>query len=173
MIETPRLVLRPWRDADREPFWEMACDTEVMRYLMKLDRAASDARIDDMIAMQGEHGHCFWAVERRQDGRFLGFCGVVVPHEPIWEHEIGWRLSRDAWGKGYAREAAQASLDWAWDHIDAASVMAITNIENTRSWGLMERLGMTRYPEEDFDHPAVPEGDPLRPHILYRIHRPQ
>jgi RimJ/RimL family protein N-acetyltransferase len=173
MIETPRLVLRPWRDGDREPFWEMACDAEVMRYLMKLDRVASDARIDDMIVMQDEHGHCFWAVERREDGRFLGFCGVVVPREPIWEYEIGWRLSRDAWGQGYAREAAQASLDWSWDHIDAPSIMAITNIENTRSWGLMERLGMTRYPEEDFDHPAVPEGDPLRPHILYRIHRPQ
>ena len=174
MIETERLIVRPWRDADREPFFAMACDPEVMRYLLPLNtRAESDERIDSLMAMQAEHGHCFWAVERREDARFLGFCGVVIPREPIWEHEIGWRLARNAWGQGYAYEAAQASLDWAWKHIETPSIMAITNIENTRSWGLMERQGMRRFPDEDFEHPSVPVGDPLRPHILYRIHRPQ
>jgi len=74
-------------------------------------------------------------------------------------------------GQGYAREAAVASLAWAWANLPVPAIMAITNLANTRSWGLMERLGMTRYPDEDFDHPEVPEGDPLRLHILYCIHR--
>jgi RimJ/RimL family protein N-acetyltransferase len=127
-------------------------------------------------ALQTKLGYCFWAVERKADGLFLGFCGLKPGPDgtPIeGQVEIGWRLRVDAWGKGYAREAAQASLAWAWANLDTPKVAAITNIKNTRSWGLMERLGMRRYPEEDFDHPAVPEGDPLRPHILYRIHRPQ
>lgn len=173
MIETERLVLRPWREADREPFWGLGRDPEVMRYLRKLDRAQSDASIDRQMAVQAEHGYCFWPVVRRADGRFLGFCGLMPPRDPLTETEIGWRLARDAWGQGYAREAAEASLAWAWRELDVASVVAITVQDNTRSWGLMERLGMTRNPDDDFDHPALAEGDPLRRHILYRIQRPQ
>jgi RimJ/RimL family protein N-acetyltransferase len=87
--------------------------------------------------------------------------------------EIGWRLRADCWGKGYAREAAQASLDWAWANLDREAVAAITVTDNRRSWGLMERLGMRRDPLEDFDHPDLAESDPLRRHIVYRIRRPQ
>lgn len=171
-IETVRLIVRPWRDADREPFWQMALDPDVMRYLPPMTRAESEAAVDRMMALQADCGHCFWALERKDDGLFLGFCGILPPRPPVNETEIGWRLARHAWGHGYAREAAEASLAWGWANLQVPAIMAITNSANERSWGLMERLGMTRQPDEDFDHPALAKGDPLRPHILYRIHRP-
>ncbi|OYU36605.1 GNAT family N-acetyltransferase [Novosphingobium sp. PASSN1] len=173
MIETERLILRPWHDADREPFWAMACDPRVMAYLPPLTRAEADASVDRMISIERAHGHVFWALERKAEGDFIGFCGILPPRSPIFEHEIGWRLAHHAWGLGLAREAAEASLDWAWANLPVPAIMAITNLANLRSWGLMERLGMACCPEEDFDHPDLAEGDPLRPHILYRIHRPQ
>ena len=173
MIETERLILRPWRKADREPFWAMACDPLVMAHLPPLTRAESDAAVDRMIATEREHGHVFWALDRKVEGDFIGFCGVLPPRAPIFEYEIGWRLAYHAWGLGLAREAAEASLSWAWQNLPVPTIMAITNFANTRSWGLMERLGMARYPAEDFDHPDLADDDPLKPHILYRIHRPE
>ena len=173
MIETERLILRPWRIADREPFWAMACDPLVMAHLPPLTRAESDAAVDRMIATEREHGHVFWALDRKVEGDFIGFCGVLPPRAPIFEYEIGWRLAHHAWGLGLAREAAEASLSWAWHNLPVPTIMAITNLSNTRSWGLMERLGMVRYPAEDFDHPDLADDDPLKPHILYRIHRPE
>ena len=135
--------------------------------------ADAQAAHDRMAGFQTEHGYCFWAVERRADARFIGFCGLK-PGKYTWpdEPEIGWRLARDAWGQGYAREAAAASLAWAWANLDAPTVAAITVPANTRSWGLMERLGMTRDPAGDFDHPDVTVGSPLRRHLTYRIARP-
>jgi RimJ/RimL family protein N-acetyltransferase len=175
MIETERLILRGWRDADRAPFHAMGNDPEVMRYLgPPMTREASDAAVDRQNALLGEVGHCFWAIERRSDGTFLGFCGLKPGPEgtPIAKQiEIGWRLRSDAWGQGYAREAAQASLNWSWANLDAQEIAAITVLANTRSWGLMERLGMRRDIAADFDHPALPEGNPLRRHITYRIAR--
>ena len=172
MIETERLIQRPWRDEDREPFWAMACDPRVMAHLPLLSRTESDAVVDRLIAIEREHGHTFWVLERKAEADFVGFCGIMPPRAPLFEHEIGWRLAHHAWGQGYAREAAQASLAWAWANLSTPTVMAITTLANTRSWGLMERLGMVRHPDEDFDHPDLAEGDPLRPHILYRIQRP-
>lgn len=172
MIETTRLRLRAWPDADCEPFWAMGRDAEVMRYLPKMSREQSDAAARRMIVIEAEIGHVFWVLERKVERDFIGFCGILPPSSPIYEHEIGWRLARHAWGLGYAREAAEASLTWAWANLEVPAIMAITNLANTHSWGLMERLGMKRQPLEDFDHPDVPEGDPLRPHILYRMHRP-
>jgi RimJ/RimL family protein N-acetyltransferase len=177
VIETERLLLRPWRDVDLEPFHTLCTDRRVMRYLgPPQSRGLVAAAIARQRKFQADLGYCFWPVERKSDGSFLGFCGVKPGAEdtPIRGCiEIGWRLRADCWGHSYAREAAQASLDWAWANIDTTQVVAITNIGNTRSWGLMERLGMRRDPEGDFDHPAVPLGDPLRPHILYRIRRPR
>jgi RimJ/RimL family protein N-acetyltransferase len=175
VIATERLILRGWRDADREPFHAMGNDPEVMRYLgPPMSREASDGAIDRQNALQEALGHCFWAIERREDGAFLGFCGLKPGLEstPIADDiEIGWRLRRDAWGQGYAREAAQASLAWAWANLDVRRVIAITVPPNARSWGLMERLGMTRDPAGDFDHPAVAMGNPLRRHLTYRLAR--
>jgi RimJ/RimL family protein N-acetyltransferase len=172
MIETERLLLRAWRDEDRDRFWAMEQDFEMMRYLKKLTREESEAGIDRQVAHQAEHGHCFWAVERKSDLRAIGKCGIIPPRAPTFEYELGWRFESACWGQGYAREAAQATLDWAWANIDTQAVVAITNPVNTRSWGLMLRLGMTHNPAEDFDHPEVPEGDPLRRCVLYRINRP-
>lgn len=176
MIETERLIVRPWRDSDRAPFAAMGQDPEVMRFLgPPQTRVESDAVIDRMIAMQAALGYCFWALERRTDAAFLGFCGlkpgpVDTPLEG--EVEIGWRLAHVHWGQGYAREAAQASLDWAWANLTINSVWSMTVPANTASWGLMERLGMSRLVDRDFDHPAVPDGSPLKRHIVYRIDRP-
>ena len=176
MIETERLILRGWRDGDIEPFHTMCNDPEVMRYLgPPMSREVAEESAARQNGFLDSHGYCFWAVERKADGAFLGFCGLKPgpAGTPIADQvEIGWRLARDAWGKGYAREAAEASIAWGWANTDAPEIAAMTNIENVRSWGLMERLGMTRDPAGDFDHPAVAEGDPLRPHILYRIKRP-
>jgi RimJ/RimL family protein N-acetyltransferase len=173
MIGTERLVLRGWTDADREPFHAMSRDAEVMAHLGPLfTRAESDAAIDRQIASQARLGHCFWAIERRDDGAFLGFCGLKAGAEgtPIeGEVEIGWRLARPYWGSGYAREAAEASLAWGWAHLDVASIAAITVPANTRSWGLMERLRMIRVPGDDFIHPKAPSH--LATHITYRIAR--
>jgi RimJ/RimL family protein N-acetyltransferase len=172
MIETERLRLRPWREADREPFFALNSDPAVMEYLPKGTRADSDAAVDRMMATQAAHGHCFWAVERKDDGAFLGFCGPMPAREPLNEVELGWRLSRNAWGKGYASEGARASLAWCWDNLDTPTVMAITVPANVRSRAVMERIGMRYVEGADFDHPAVPEGDPLRRHVLYRAWRP-
>lgn len=176
MIETARLILRRWCDADTGPFYEMGQDAEVMRHLGPLmARAEAAAIVARVNAQIDADGHGFWAVERRADGAFLGFCGIQrgPAGTPIADlPEIGWRLARTAWGQGYAREAAQASLDWFWANTGARRVFAITTPGNTRSWGLMLRIGMARVADGDFDHPAVPLGDPLRPHITYAIARP-
>ena len=177
MIETERLTLRNWRAEDHAPFKALCNSPEVMACLGGI---ASDEQIDAGIARiqacAEANGFCFWAMERRADSAFLGFCGLKIALEPglpvEGEIEIGWRLRQDAWGQGYAREAAEASIAWGWANTDAPGIAAMTNIENVRSWGLMERLGMVRDHASDFDHPAVPVGDPLRPHIVYRIGRP-
>ena len=174
MIETPRLILRGWRERDIAPFHAMGQDPEVMRYLGPLFTADA-ARVvhDRLVACQAEHGYCFWAVERRGDGAFLGSCGIEPGYGFLaGETEIAWRFARSAWGQGYAREAAEASLAWGWANLDVSRITAITLPANTRSWGLMERIGMARVTDGDFDHPNLAPGDPLRRHILYRIDRP-
>lgn len=175
MIDTDRLTLRPWRDADREPFHAMCQDPEVMQHLgPPLGRTECDAAVDRMMALQSGRGHCFWAVERKSDFAFLGFCGLKIATDegPVCgDVEIGWRLRRDAWGKGYAREAARASLDWGFANLPVGRIVAMTVDANRRSWNLMEWLGMSRRPDLDFAHPRLPEGHPLRPHIVYVIDR--
>ena len=176
MIETERLVLRSWELRDREPFAALGRDPEVMATLGPvLSREESDALIERLAGVEAQHGHTFWAAERRADGALIGFCGLVRgrPGTPIeGEPEIGWRLARAAWGRGYAREAAEACLSWAWANLPDGAVAAITAAVNGRSWGLMERLGMARDPAGNFDHPMVPDGSPLKAHVTYRIARP-
>lgn len=172
MIETDRLLLRRWRDADAVPFHAMGQDAEVMRYLgppMSMEECRAAIRRQNTMA--DVEGSCFWAMERRADGAFLGFCGIKPGPEgtPIaGRPEIGWRLARHAWGQGLAREAASACLNDAWRR-NVRQVWAITVAANTRSWGLMIRLGMGRVDNGDFDHPALPDGHPLRRHLCYTI----
>lgn len=174
-LETDRLILRDWRDQDRAPFHVMSSDPRVMATLGPLmSREESDALIDRVQARQFEHGHTFWAMERKEDGAFLGWCGIVIAIDglPItgWP-EAGWRLAHHAWGQGYAREAAEASIDWAFGERGYDRVWAITSTNNLASWGLMERLGMARHHDMDFDHPNVANDSPLKKHITYSLGR--
>ena len=177
MIETERLILREWRDEDRDAFLAMGESSAVMEHLGGRSTPEQvDAGIARIRACQAANGFCFWAMERRDDGAFLGFCGLKLAPDkgtPIeGEVEIGWRLREDAWGQGYAREAAAAALAWAWANTDAPRVVSLTVPANMRSWGLMERLGMTRRPDLDFGHPLFAEDHPLHWHIVYVAERP-
>jgi RimJ/RimL family protein N-acetyltransferase len=176
MIETERLVLRGWEPLDLEGFAAMNADSEVMAFIGPLaSRDDAETVLLRQQRLQAELGYCFWAIERRDDGVFLGFCGLKPGAEgtPIaGELEAGWRLRRDAWGRGYAREAATASLAWGWANTGVNQIVAITVHGNTRSWGLMERLGMARVAGGEFDHPNVPDGSPLKRHVTYAIARP-
>jgi RimJ/RimL family protein N-acetyltransferase len=172
-IRTPRLLVREWRDEDAEPFAAMSFDPAVMKYLLPFpDRAASDAWIMQMRAHRESHDFCQWAVVVPGEPGLVGAVGLNwVTRQTAFTPavEIGWRLARSFWGQGYALEAARAVLDDGFGRINLNEIVAYTVPANRRSWGLMERLGMSRDPNEDFDHPAVPEGHRLRRHVLYRI----
>jgi ribosomal-protein-alanine N-acetyltransferase len=175
MIRTGRLILRDWRDDDLAPFAALNADPEVMRYFpATLTRAESDAaaaRNRDGIA---RHGYGFWAVEVPGVTPFAGMVGLSVPRfeAPFTPCvEIGWRLARAHWGRGYATEAARAALGHAFGPLGLGEVVAFTVPANVPSRAVMTRLGMTRTPADDFDHPLLPEGHPLRRHVLYRIAR--
>ena len=175
MIETARLIIRPWRDDDRVPFAAMGADADVMQHLGPImDRADSDAVVDRLIAIQAVIGHTFWAVERRDTGAFIGFCGLKMAPLGIAGlsgfPEIGWRLARHAWEQGFASEAAKASLDWGWAQ-GFARIISMTVPANTRSQAVMQRIGLQRRPDLDFDHPLLAPGNPLRPHIATEICR--
>ncbi|GGI84929.1 N-acetyltransferase [Polymorphobacter multimanifer] len=177
MIETERLILRNWRESDRSEAHAMGRDPAVMEYLGPLQSwADTDAMIARLQGIAGKHGHSFWAMESRDDQQFLGFCGLKIAPEDIpgIENaiEIGWRLRRSKWGQGYAREAAQATLEWGWSNLAVDRIIAITTPGNHRSQALMLRLGMVYRPDLDFDHPKLAIGDPLRPHVTYEIFRP-
>lgn len=173
-LETDRLVLRAWRDEDIAPFHRICSDSEVMATLgPPLSRDETAALVARMQGLQGEFGHCFWALERRADARLIGWCGVIrgsvgpVEGKP----EIGWRLARDTWGQGFASEAARASIAWAFANLADGAVWAITSVGNVRSRAVMERLGMQYRADLNFDHPRVPHGDPLVPHVTYMLGR--
>jgi RimJ/RimL family protein N-acetyltransferase len=175
MIETERLTLRPWREADVPEFVRVTNTPAVMTYLGGVQEPETfQGSFQRAQACQTQNGFCFWIIERSSDKALLGFCGLKIGNVgPITgETEIGWRLREDAWGHGYACEAAAASLDWAWRNLSCARIVAVTAEGNTRSWGLMERLGMRRTPELDFEHPDFPLGHLVRRHIAYTIARP-
>jgi len=174
-IQTERLTLRSFAEADRAPFAAMNADPEVMRHFREpLDRATSDGLIDRIIDAWEVDNLGLWAVERRLDGAFLGFVGLSVP--TFEAHftpavEVGWRLARDAWGHGYATEAARAALAHGFETLGLEEIVSFTTVDNLRSRRVMERLGMTRDPADDFDHPGLPAGHQLRRHVLYRLRR--
>ncbi|HEX2793830.1 MAG TPA: GNAT family N-acetyltransferase [Croceicoccus sp.] len=162
---TERLVLRDWQDADFAPFLRHTNTPAVMRWLGGvMDEGTCSTLVAKLIGWSEELGHTFWAVERRDDGEhlsgeLLGFCGLKradKPPGPVGDFEIGWRLREDAWGHGYAREAAEECLRLAFMRYAAPHVVALTTIGNTASWGLMERLGMAR--RADLDFTLEPDG---------------
>ena len=175
MIETERLILRCWRAEDVAEFARVTNTPAVMEFLGGVRQPEEfQGAFERVTASQEQNGFCFWIVERKSDCALLGFCGLKMGNTApiIGEIEIGWRLREDAWGKGYALEAARATLDWAWRNLDCKRVVAITAAANRRSWSLMERVGMHRMYSIDFDHPDVPVGSKARAHITYSIERP-
>ena len=171
MIETDRLILRPTVDADRSAVAAINADSKVGAWLGGVrDRAASDAFVDRVQAHEAEHGFGFWVVERKADARVIGMTGVwFVPAEMAMGEvvEIGWRFNPDAWGQGYATEAARAALTYGFETLGLEEIIAFTARTNLASQAVMTRIGMVHAPERDFDHPQVADGDPLKPHVVF------
>lgn len=167
-LRTDRLLLRPWRPEDRDPWAELCADPDVMEHFPAvLTREQADAFADRIEAHFAEHGYGLWAVD--VDGRFAGFTGLA------WtdalggrDLEVGWRLARWAWGHGYATEGARAAVEVGLQQVP--EVVSLTALTNERSWRVMERLGMRRVRE--FEHPRLAVGSPLRRHVLYSTSRP-
>ena len=174
-LDSERLTLRRWIDSDRPSFAELNADAEVMRYFpAPLSPDASDAFVDRVEAHFDEHGFGLWAVETKTDHAFIGFVGLwpasfSAHFTPAVE--VGWRLARHAWGVGFAPEAASVALADGFGRLGLAEIVSFTAAINTPSRRVMEKVGMSRDPSDDFDHPKVAEGDPLQRHVLYRLHR--
>ncbi|MBP7701150.1 MAG: GNAT family N-acetyltransferase [Phenylobacterium sp.] len=176
MIETPRLVLRRFREEDREPFAAINGDPRVSDWLGgPIDRAASDRTLDRINAEIDELGWGLWAAELKAGGRLIGFIGLApveagaLPVGPAIE--MGWRLSPDTWGQGLATEGAKAALDWAFEHIDAPEFIAFTAATNVQSQAVMRKIGMVADPSRDFDHPRLAPDHPLNRHVVYVARR--
>ena len=172
-IETDRLVLRGWRESDREPYAAMSADSEVMRWLGRgpMSRAESDAQVERFAASLDARGFGFRAIERRADGVLLGYVALApIPPEPPVPtgHEIGWRFARHAWGAGYATEGARALLAHGFGH-GLAEVLSFTAASNHRSIAVMRRIGLERRADLDFDHPRLSVGDSLRAHVVHGL----
>lgn len=176
MIETERLILRPFAERDLEAFAAINADPKVCEFLpAPMSRLDSDAFAKRIAEHFGAHGFCFFALELKANSEFIGFTGLNVPRfdAPFMPAvEIGWRLAFLHWGKGYASEAASAALDHGWRKLGLHSIVSFTVPANRRSRAVMERIGLRHDPAGDFDHPNLPPGSPLRRHVLYRAARP-
>lgn len=165
--------MRRWRPQDRDAFASICSDAVVMRhYLAPLSHPETAAFIDRIEAGFDEKGFGLWALERRSDGRLLGYTGLqtIMVECPInGEVEVGWRLAHEFWGQGLAFEAASAALDFGFRQAGLARIVSMTAKTNERSLRLMERLGMRRAEQLDFDHPLIPEDHELRPHVVYTL----
>lgn len=175
IAETGRLLLREWGEGDAERFNAIMNRPSVMRWLGGVQDAEEwNAAYQRILGYQRDFGFTFWIVERKADGELLGFCGLKRANAPgakaiAGDVEIGWRLREDAWGQGYAKEAAVASLDLAFDRFQAPFVIAMTALGNLPSQGLMKRLGMARRADLDFIHEAFPVDSEVNPQIIFRI----
>jgi RimJ/RimL family protein N-acetyltransferase len=174
-LQTERLILRSWQETDRAPFAALNADPRVMEYFPSvLAREESDLFAAKISQRIDENGFGLWAIEVRGGAPFIGFVGLSRPRfETAFTPgiEVGWRLAYDHWGRGYATEAATAALDDAFHRFNLDEILSFTSRQNQRSQRVMEKLGMTHDPVDDFDHPEIPDGHPLRRHVLYRLSR--
>ena len=175
-LKTERLLLRQWRNEDMPEFAELNADPEVMEFYPELlSLQESNAGVEKFKSLISINGWGFWAVESVPDRSFIGLVGL---HRPTYKLpfgpcvEIGWRLARAYWKKGYATEAAGACLDFAFDRLDLSEVYAFTSVANMKSRAVMERLNMLNI-EANFDHPIMPHNSPLREHVVYKINTQQ
>lgn len=173
-LRTERLVLRPWREADLEPFAALNADPEVMRFFpATLDREGSDVMAERIAAQFAEAGFGLWAVEVPGVAPFIGFVGLALQTFPAHftpAVEVGWRLAREHWGRGYAPEGGRAAVEYGFDVLGLDEIVSMTIPDNTPSQRVMQKLGMTRDPADDFDKPSRTD-DQLRRHVLYRLRR--
>ena len=173
-LETKRLKLRQWKDQDYLPFAKLNADPNVMEFFPSvLTNIESDALANEMKTLIAEKGWGFWAVEEKSTGLFVGTLGLhepthLLPFTPCVE--IGWRFLHEYWGKGYATEAGEEVLKFAFDVLELAEVVSFTTVKNKRSYVLMERLGM-KNSNENFEHEALPKGHKLREHLLYKLNK--
>ena len=176
MPETERLLMRSWREDDLEPFAALNADPIVMEHFPStLTRQESDALVVRITAQLDDLGYGLWALEVRDSGEFVGFTGLALQTFPAHftpAVEVGWRLKRSAWGHGYATEAALAALDYGFAVAELDEIVSMTAVTNVRSQRVMQRIGMTHDAADDFEHPNVPDGHRVKPHVLYRIRHP-
>jgi RimJ/RimL family protein N-acetyltransferase len=176
-LTTERLLLRRWQESDRQPFQRLNADPRVMEFMPALlSPEATDELIARIERQFESHGFGLFAAELLEDRAFLGFIGLSVPSfdAPFMPAvEIGWRMAAGYWGRGLATEGAREVLRFAFDVAELPSLVSITVPGNLRSRRVMEKIGMVYDPSADFDHPRLPEGHPLRRHVLYRLHRRQ
>lgn len=174
-LTTERLILRRWRESDREPFANLNADPRVMEFLPRvLSREESSAAVERIEHHFRRHGFGLYAAELRPEGMFIGFIGLCIPSfkapfSPCVE--IGWRLAVEHWGCGLATEGARAVVRHGFQVLHLKEILSLTVPTNLRSRRVMEKLGMIRDPAEDFDHPQLPPAHPLRRHVLYRLSR--
>lgn len=172
-IKTERLILRPWREEDLEPFAQLNADPRVMEYFPSVKSYEETAEEFGLIRAGFETiGWGFWAASLIESGKFIGFIGLKnVGFKANFTPavEIGWRLAHEYWGKGYATEGAKASLKYGFETLQLDEIVSFTPTQNKRSQNVMLKIGMTHYPEKDFDHPRLTEGHWLRRHVLYLI----
>ncbi len=172
-LRTARLWLRRWRPRDRAPFAKLNADPRVMEFFPStLTPDESDARVERIEAHFERHGFGLWVVEIPGVAPFAGFVGLAIPSfdaafTPCVE--VGWRLDADFWNRGYATEGARAALEFGFVSLQLKEILSYTTTANRRSRRVMEKIGMTHSPSDDFDHPLLPEGHPLRRHVFYRI----
>ena len=171
-LETERLLLRQWKEGDLVAFRELNSDLLVMAYFPSvLNQQQSDAVADQCKGFISSRGWSFWAVELKDVREFIGFVGLhepdsVFPFSPCVE--IGWRLHKKFWGKGYATEAAKESLAYAFNELDLSEVVSFTTVSNFRSRAVMQKLGL-KNSRQNFEHPDLPKDHPLSEHVLYKI----
>ena len=175
-LATERLILRQWKTSDREAFARISADPRVMEFLPAvLSRQESDKLCDRIEAHLEQHGFGVYAVETRPNSLFIGFIGLSVP--AFQAHftpcvEIGWRLAFEYWGRGLATEGARTVMRYGFESLQLDEIVSFTVPSNVRSRRIMQKLGMTHAAADDFDHPGLPPGHPLRRHVLYRLANP-
>jgi 3-dehydroquinate dehydratase/shikimate dehydrogenase len=176
MIRTERLILRPWQEADLEPFAQLNADPRVREYFPRvLSHQQSDASVKLFSDHIQRHGWGLWAASLIQTGEFIGFIGLQkvdfqAPFNKLSPAvEIGWRLAFNHWGKGYATEGAIAALQYGFEALSLKEIVSFTAVPNMRSRHVMEKIGMSHDPKDDFNHPKLQEGHKLCRHVLYRI----
>lgn len=172
-LHTERLILRQWRAEDHEPFIRLNQDPAVMEHFPALlSPKETEAAVDRIEAHFAARGFGLWAAEFRESGEFIGYVGLAVPR--FEAHftpcvEIGWRLRQEHWGRGLATEGARAAVRCAFEDLALQEIVSFTTPMNVRSRRVMEKLGMAHHPRDEFDHPLLPVGHPMRRHVLYRL----